>query len=105
MFYREKDLTNRPRSLVARVYEAAPYPMIEPMMQALLGTIKQLTLSPIIVATIALYYLDYIKPFEVFNDELSYLLFKNILVHSDYESVPCYLNIEQISSRCFHHGE
>ncbi|MEY3692117.1 MAG: hypothetical protein RLZZ388_288, partial [Bacillota bacterium] len=33
---------------------------------------------------------------EVFNDELSYLLFKNILVHSDYESVPCYLNIEQM---------
>ncbi|MFZ9197322.1 MAG: hypothetical protein ACO22H_03030 [Bacilli bacterium] len=96
MFYREKDLTNRPRSLVARVYEAAPYPMIEPMMQALLNTVKQLTLSPIIVATIALYYLDYIKPFEVFNDEISYLLFKNILVHSDYESVPCYLNIEQM---------
>ncbi len=96
MFYREKELTNRPRSLVARVYEAAPYPMIEPMMQALLNTIKQLTLSPIIVATIGLYYLDYIKPFEVFNDELSFLLFKNILVHSDYESVPCYLNIEQM---------
>jgi len=96
MFYREKDLTNRPRSLVARVYEAAPYPMIEPMMQALLNTIKQLTLSPIIVATIGLYYLDYVKPFEVFNDEISYLLFKNILVHSDYESVPCYLNIEQM---------
>ncbi len=96
IFYREKDLTNRPRSLVARVYEAAPYPMIEPMMQALLNTIKQQTLSPIIVATIALYYLDYIKPFEVFNDEISYLLFKNILVHNDYESVPCYLNIEQM---------
>jgi Fic family protein len=96
IFYREKDLTNRPRSLVARVYEAAPYPMIEPMMQALLNTIKQLTLSPIIVATIGLYYLDYVKPFEVFNDEISYLLFKNILVHSDYESVPCYLNIEQM---------
>ncbi len=96
MFYREKDLTNRPRSLVARVYEAAPYPMIEPMMQALLNTIKQLTLSPIIVATIGLYYLDYVKPFEVFNDEISYLLFKNILVHSDYESVPCYINIEQM---------
>jgi hypothetical protein len=96
MFYREKELTNRPKSLVARVYEAAPYPLIEPMMQTLLTTIKTLTLSPIVVATIALYYLDYIKPFEAFNDEMSFLLFKNILIHSDYESAACYLNIEQL---------
>jgi hypothetical protein len=96
MFYREKELTNRPKSLVARVYEAAPYPLIEPMMQALLATIKTLTLSPIVVATIALYYLDYIKPFEAFNDEMSFLLFKNILIHSDYESAACYLNLEQL---------
>ncbi len=96
MFYREKELTNRPKSLVARVYEAAPYKLIEPMMQTLLTTIKTLTLSPIVVATIALYYLDYIKPFEAFNDEMSFLLFKNILVHSDYESAPCFLNLEQL---------
>jgi hypothetical protein len=96
MFYREKELTNRPKSLVARVYEAAPFPLIEPMMQALLATIKSLTLSPIVVATIALYYLDYIKPFEAFNDEMSFLLFKNILIHSDYESAACYLNLEQL---------
>jgi len=96
MFYREKELTNRPKSLVARVYEAAPYQLIEPMMQTLLTTIKTLTLSPIVVATIALYYLDYIKPFEAFNDEMSFLLFKNILVHSDYESAACYLNLEQL---------
>jgi Fic family protein len=96
MFYREKELTNRPKSLVARVYEAAPYRLIEPMMQALLATIKTLTLSPIVVATIALYYLDYIKPFEAFNDEMSFLLFKNILIHSDYESAACYLNLEQL---------
>lgn len=96
MFYREKELTNRPKSLVARVYEAAPYPLIEPMMQALLATMKTLTLSPIVVATIALYYLDYIKPFEAFNDEMSFLLFKNILIHSDYESAACYLNLEQM---------
>ena len=95
MFYREKELTNRPKSLVARVYEAAPYPLIEPMMKSLLQTVNQLTLSPLVIATIALYYLDYIKPFETFNDEISFLLFKNILIHSDYEAVACYLNIEQ----------
>ncbi len=95
MFYREKELTNRPKSLVARVYEAAPYPLIEPMMKTLLQTVNQMTLSPLVIATIALYYLDYIKPFETFNDEMSFLLFKNILIHSDYEAVACYLNIEQ----------
>ena len=95
MFYREKELTNRPKSLVARVYEAAPYPLIEPMMTSLLQTVNQLTLSPLVIATIALYYLDYVKPFETFNDEISFLLFKNILIHSDYEAVACYLNIEQ----------
>lgn len=96
MFYREKELTNRPKSLVARVYEAAPYPLIEPMMQSLLLMMKSITLPPIVVATIAVYYLDYIKPFEVFNDEMSFLLFKNILIHSDYEAAACYLNVEQL---------
>jgi Fic family protein len=95
MFYREKELTNRPKSLVARVYEAAPYPLIEPMMKSLIQTVNQLTLSPLVIATIALYYLDYIKPFETFNNEMSFLLFKNILIHSDYEAVASYLNIEQ----------
>jgi hypothetical protein len=90
MFYREKELTNRPKSLVARVYEAAPYPLIEPMMKSLLQTVNQLTLSPLVIATIALYYLDYIKPFETFNNEMSFLLFKNILIHSDYEAVASY---------------
>ena len=95
LFYREKDLTNRPRSLVARVYEFAPYALIEPMMQTLLTMTQSLTLSPIIVATIVLYYLDYIKPFEAYNDEISFLIFKNILVHSGYEVAACYLNVEQ----------
>jgi len=94
-FYREKELTNRPRSLVARVYEAAPYPVIEPMMQALFQVVNHLTLSPIIIATVALYYFDYIKPFEAYNDEIGFLIFKNILAHSDYETAACYLNIEQ----------
>lgn len=94
-FYREKELTNRPRSLVARVYEAAPYPLIEPMMQSLMQLVNHLTLSPIIIATIALYYIDYIKPFEAYNDEIGFLIFKNILAHSDYEAAACLLNIEQ----------
>jgi hypothetical protein len=94
-FYREKELTNRPRSLVARVYEAAPFPVIEPMMQSLIQLIKTLTLSPIIIATIALYYFDYIKPFDAYNDEIAFLIFKNILVHSEYEAAAIYLNIEQ----------
>jgi hypothetical protein len=95
-FYREKELTNRPKSLVARVYEAAPFPLIEPMMQSLIHLTQHLTLSPLIVATIALYYLDYIKPFDAYNDEIGFLVFKNILANGAYEAAACYLNIEQM---------
>ena len=94
-FYREKDLTARPRSLVDKIYEAAPFTLIETMMTSLIQTINTLQLPAIIVATIALYYMLYIKPIEGFNDEIAFLTFKNILIHSDYEAVGVYLNVEQ----------
>jgi hypothetical protein len=94
-FYREKDLTARPRSLVDKIYEAAPFMMIEPMMTTLIQTISTIQLPSIIVATIALYYMLYIKPFEGYNDEIALLTFKNILIHSDYEAAGVYANLEQ----------
>lgn len=95
-FYREKELTNRPKSLVARVYEAAPYPLIESLMQALMAFVDQATHSSLIQALITYFYMDYIKPFEVFNDELSLLAFKNVLVHQGWEALGCYLPLERI---------
>jgi hypothetical protein len=93
-FYREKELTNRPRSLIGKVYESAPFSMVESMMHQLLAWVSSSTLSPIIVATVTLFYMNYVKPFEFYNDELSFLSFKNILIHSDYEMTPLFLAIE-----------
>ena len=93
-FYREKELTNRPRSLIGKVYESAPSSMVESMMHQLLAWISSSTLSPIILATVTLFYMNYVKPFEFYNDELSFLSFKNILIHSDYEMTPIFLAIE-----------
>lgn len=93
-FYREKDLTNRPRSVVAKVYESAPHSMIESMMHTLIDYVNQAKISPTIISIIAFYYLSYVKPFDVYNDELSYLVMKNILIHADYEITPLFLAIE-----------
>ena len=101
-FYREKELTNRPRSVVAKVYESAPHSMIESMMHALIEYVNKATISPTIVAILAFYYLNYIKPFDMYNDELSYLVMKNILVHADFEITPLFLAIEScIESEAF----
>jgi hypothetical protein len=95
-FYRIKETLNQPRQLVAKIYQEAPIVLIEPLVATLISTIKQMTLSPIIVATIALYNLLYIKPFDAFNEEIAALVFKNILIHAGYESIATYLDIESI---------
>jgi Fic family protein len=93
-FYREKELTNRPRSIVSKVYESAPFSMIESMMNSLINYVNQATISPTIISIIAFYYLNYVKPFDLYNDELSFLVMKNILIHCDFEIAPLFLAIE-----------
>ena len=95
-FYREKELTNRPKSLVARVYEAAPYPQIESLMQHLMTFLQQSTYSSIINAIVTYFYLDYIKPFELFNDEMSMLACKNVLVQQGWDALGCYVPLERM---------
>jgi hypothetical protein len=95
-FYREKELTDRPKSLVARIYEAAPYPQIESLMTTLIQYVENTSYSSLLVAMIACFYVDYVKPFESFNDEMSVLTCKNILMQSGWESLAAYLPIEGV---------
>ena len=95
-FYREKELTNRPKSLVARIYEAAPFPQIEALMQDLMHFVHQSSLSSLLIAIIALFYVDYIKPFDVYNDEMSILTFKNILAHLGWDAYAIYIPLESL---------
>ncbi len=95
-FYREKELTDRPKSLVARIYEAAPYPQIESLMTTLIQYVENTSYSSLLVAMIACFYVDYVKPFESFNDEMSVLTCKNILMQSGWESLAAYLPLEGV---------
>jgi len=95
-FYREKELTDRPKSLVARIYEAAPYPQIESLMTTLMQYVEHTPYSSVLVAMIACFYVDYAKPFESFNDEMSVLTCKNILIQSGWESLAAYLPLEGV---------
>jgi Fic family protein len=95
-FYREKELTNRPKSLVARIYEAAPFPQIESLMHDLIQFVNQSTLSSLLVAIIAFFYVDYIKPFDVYNDEMSILTFKNILTQLGWDTYAISIPLETL---------
>lgn len=95
-FYREKELTNRPKSLVARIYEAAPFSQIETLMRELMTFVDQSTLSSILISIIAFFYVDYMKPFDVYNDEMSVLTFKNILSHMGWDAYAAYLPLESL---------
>ena len=98
-FYRNVEDTNREnRVLIDRVYTSAPTILIDTMMDSLFDFIQQSTLSAACKASIAYYYVNYIKPFQDYSDEIAVLLAKSILAHGDLGEVGVLIPIESLLS-------
>ena len=81
-FYRTaEDKHPENRVIIDRIYTAAPVSSIEILMNALFDFIKTGSLSPLVKSIVTYYYVNYVKPFPKYNDELAVLLAKGILAY------------------------
>ena len=79
-FYRNAEDTNREnRVLIDRIYTSAPVSLIEGMMEVLFSFLTTTSLSSATKAAVAYYYINYIRPFPDFSDEIALLIAKAIL--------------------------
>ena len=96
-FYRTTEDSNREnRVLIDRIYTSAPVYLIEGMMESLFTFISTSTLSAATKASIAYYYINYIRPFSTFSDEVALLIAKAILAHDGLSELGVLLPLESL---------
>ena len=96
-FYRSKEDVNREnRVLIDRIYTCAPVSFIESMMDSLFMFLASTTLSAATKASIAYYYINYIRPFSEYSDEIALLIAKAILAHDNMGEMGALLPIESL---------
>ena len=96
-FYRSSDDRNpENRVLIDRVYTSAPWNLIESMMSSLFTFISTSTLSSSLKAIIVYFYINYVKPFSKYSEEVAILMAKAILAHDSFGETIVDLPIEQL---------
>ena len=96
-FYRvSEDRNPENRVLIDRIYTSAPVNAIEGMMNSLFGFIANSSLSTTLKAVTAFFYINYVKPFSKYSEEMALLLAKAILAHDAYGETVVDLPLEEI---------
>ena len=93
-FYRTKELDDSGNVLISRVYKSAPSHLIETMMDSLFNFVEKTNVSPLCRALISYYYIQFVKPFDKFNNEISVLFAKAVLAHYSVGEFAVYLPLE-----------
>ena len=98
-FYRTReDTAQDSRVLIDRVYTCAPVSNIEQMMDNLFNFLLTSSFGDSTKAAIAYYYINYIRPFPEFSDEIALLTAKSVLAHGNLGEVGVLLPIESLLS-------
>ena len=96
-FYRSSDERSpENRVLIDRVYTSAPWNIIGEMMTNLFTFINTSTLSASLKATIVFFYINYVKPFAKYSEEVAILMAKAVLAHDAFGEMVVDLPIEQL---------
>ncbi len=96
-FYRDFDIDDSiNHSLVARVYKSAPHVLVQQMMDNLFAFIAKSNLSPLNKALVTFYYIEFVKPFKDYNDEIAALFAKSVLAHERLNEFAAYLPLESL---------
>ena len=96
-FYRvSEDRNPENRVLIDRVYTSAPVNLIEPMMNYLFTFISTSTLSASLKAMITFFYINYVKPFSKYSEEVAVLMAKAILAHDAFGETVVDLPLEKL---------
>ena len=96
-FYRvSEDKNPENRVLIDRVYTSAPVNLIGSMMNSLFTFIASSTLSTTLKAMVAFFYINYVKPFAKYSEEVAILMAKAILAHEAFGDTIVDLPIEKL---------
>lgn len=93
--YRNKSLYSQ-RLNYSNVYDESPVRLIEPLMNNLFSYLTSSRQGFILKIAITMFYVNYIKPFEAYNELISTLLSKYILLNNDLEGVAAFIDFESI---------
>ena len=96
-FYRTSDDRNpENRVLIDRVYTSAPWGFIDNMMGSLFTFIANSKLSASLKALVSFFYINYVKPFAKYSEEVAVLMAKAILAHEAYGETIVDLPLEKL---------
>jgi len=96
-FYRsEEDNNPENRILIDRIYTCAPINSIEHMMNQLFSFLQVSSLSAVTKAIITYYYVNYIRPFPDYSDEIALLLAKTALASNGLCEFGTFIPLEEL---------
>ena len=96
-FYRNSEDRNpENRVLIDRVYTSAPVNLIGSMMNNLFTFIATSTLSTSLKAIVTFFYINYVKPFSKYSEEMAILMAKAILAHEAFGETVVDLPLEKM---------
>ena len=84
-FYRSSEDRNpENRVLIDRIYTSAPVNLIDSMMDSLFSFISSSALSASLKAVITFFYINFVKPFDKYSEEMAVLMAKAVLAHESF---------------------
>ena len=96
-FYRNSEDRNpENRVLIDRVYTSAPVTLIGTMMNSLFTFISSSTLPTSLKAMITFFYINYVKPFAKYSEEVALLMAKAVLAHEAFGDSVVMLPLERL---------
>ena len=96
-FYRNNEDRNpENRVLIDRVYTSAPVNLIGPMMNSLFTFIASSTLPTSLKASITFFYINFVKPFAKYSEEVAVLMAKAVLAHEAFGDSVATLPLEKL---------
>ena len=98
-FYRTtEDRNPLNRVLIDRIYSAAPVILIEPLMNQLFLFISTSTLTTVVKSIITFYFVNYVRPFPQYNEEIAMLMMKSVLANGSLSEFGAIAPIENLLS-------
>ena len=96
-YYRKTELIDRADHVfIGRHYDASPVDRIPDLMDALFDFNNNSQLFGIVKAFITYFYINYVKPFDYFNEEMAILMTKYCLAHFDNEDIASFIPLEEL---------
>ena len=96
-YYRKTELIDKgDHVFIGRHYDASPVDRIPELMNALFEFNNNSDLFGLVKAYITYFYINYVKPFDYFNEEMAILMAKYCLSHFDNEEIASFIPLEEL---------